>query len=60
LAAETWHPVRVTFKGKEVTVQIGETLAKGQNDIIRETKLAMNLLVFGPMAGFRDLKVTQD
>lgn len=60
LAPATWHPVRITFKGKEVTVQIAETVINGQSDIIRETKLAMNLLVFGPMAGFRDLKVTKD
>lgn len=60
LAAERWHPVRVTFKGSEITVQVDATALKGANDILRERKLALNFLVFGPMAGFRDLKVTQD
>ncbi len=59
LDAGQWYPVRITFKGREVTVQVNETTAKATHATFGEKKTAANFLVFGESAGFRNVKVAQ-
>jgi hypothetical protein len=60
LDSNQWYPVRITFKGTEATVQVNDVTAKGTHAVLGQPKTGMNLLVFGPTAGFRNVKVTRD
>lgn len=59
LAQDEWYPVRVTFKGEQATAQIGEVVVSGSHTVIGQPKAAMNLLVFGEKAAFRNVVVTR-
>jgi arylsulfatase A-like enzyme len=59
LDASRWYPVRITFKGNEVTAQVNDTVAKATHAVLGEKKTGMNFLVFGESAGFRNVKVAQ-
>ena len=59
LEANQWYPVRITFKGNEATAQVNDTVVKGTHAVLGEKKTAMNFLVFGESAGFRNVKVAQ-
>ncbi|OAI56546.1 hypothetical protein AYO49_00655 [Verrucomicrobiaceae bacterium SCGC AG-212-N21] len=52
-----WYPLRITFKGDEVTAQIGGVSVTGKHEIVRGAKEAMYLLVFDGDMGFRSLAV---
>lgn len=57
LLPDLWYPVRVTFKGDEVNVQVNDTIIKGTHALLGEEKKALNFLVFGNSAGFKNVKV---
>lgn len=59
LAAGEWYPVRLTFKGEEVTVQVNDQTFKGRHSCLGKDKSSLDLLVFGPTAGFRQVRVAQ-
>ncbi|MBB5035799.1 sulfatase family protein [Prosthecobacter dejongeii] len=57
LQPQTWYPVRITFHGSEVTVQVQETRITGTHPLLQEEKKALNFLVFGDRAGFKDIRL---
>ena len=59
LAASEWYPVRLTFKGDEVTIQVNDQTFKGRHPSIGKTKTSVDLLVFGASAGFRQARVAR-
>jgi arylsulfatase A-like enzyme len=59
LEADEWYPVRITFKGNEVTAQVNDVVVKGSHAVIGQEKTGMNLLVFGETAGFRNMVVAK-
>lgn len=59
LAAGQWYPVRLTFKGDEVTVQVNDQTFKGRHPSIGQAKTSVDLLVFGASAGFRLVRVAR-
>ena len=59
LAASEWYPVRLTFKGDEVTVQVNDQTFKGKHPSLGKDKTSLDLLVFGATAGFRNVRVAQ-
>ncbi len=59
LEPRQWYPVRITFHGGEATAQVGDTIIKGSHPLIGNEKVAMNMLVFGDSAGFRNVKVVK-
>jgi arylsulfatase A-like enzyme len=59
LAAGEWYPVRLTFKGDEVTIQVNDQTFKGSHPSIGKTKTSVDLLVFGASAGFRQARVAR-
>ena len=59
LAAGEWVPVRLTFKGDEVTVQVNDQTFKGKHPSLGKDKNSLDLLVFGATAGFRNVRVAQ-
>ena len=59
LAANEWYPVRLTFKGDEVTVQVNEQTFKGKHASLGKDKSSVDFLVFGDGAGFRNVRVSK-
>ena len=59
LAASQWYPVRLTFNGDEVTVQVNDQTFKGRHPSIGQAKTSVDLLVFGASAGFRLVRVAR-
>ena len=59
LAADEWYPVRLTFKGDEVTVQVNEQTFKGKHASLSKEKTSVDFLVFGDGAGFRNVRVSK-
>jgi len=59
LAAGEWYPVRLSFKGDEVTVQVNEQTFKGRHASLGKGKTSLDLLVFGDGAGFRNIRVAK-
>ena len=59
LAAGEWVPVRLTFKGDEVNVQVNDQTFKGKHPSLGKDKNSLDLLVFGATAGFRNVRVAQ-
>ena len=59
LEAGEWYPVRITFKGEQATVQVGEIVIKASHPVIAKEKRGMNMLVFGEAAGFRNVKAAK-
>jgi arylsulfatase A-like enzyme len=59
LAADEWYPVRLTFTGDEVTVQVNEQTFKGKHPSIGKDKTSLDFLVFGDGAGFRNVRVAK-
>jgi arylsulfatase A-like enzyme len=59
LAAGEWYPVRLTFKGDEVTVQVNDQTFKGKHPSLGKDKTSLDLLVFGASAGFRQVRIAQ-
>ncbi|MFZ9399898.1 MAG: sulfatase family protein [Opitutales bacterium] len=59
LAAGEWYPVRLTFKGDEVTIQVNDQTFKGRHPSIGKAKTSVDLLVFGASAGFRQVRVAR-
>jgi arylsulfatase A len=57
LDANQWYPVRITFHGNEATAQVNDVIVKGTHAVLGEPKTAMNFLVFGETAGFRNVKI---
>jgi arylsulfatase A-like enzyme len=54
-----WYPVRVTFKGNDATVQVNDVTMKGTHTVLGQPKTALNFLVFGETAGFRNVSVVR-
>jgi arylsulfatase A-like enzyme len=59
LDANRWYPVRISFSGNQLTAQINDATVKGSHDVIGKEKTAMNLLVFGESAGFKNVKIVR-
>ncbi|MFM9017321.1 MAG: hypothetical protein ACKOLZ_07425, partial [Verrucomicrobiota bacterium] len=59
LTAGEWLPVRLTFQGDEVTVQVNDQTFKGRHPSLGKHKTSIDLLVFGASAGFRNVKVAK-
>lgn len=59
LEANRWYPVRISFHGKETTVQVNDVTIKGSHPVLAEPKTGANFLVFGESAAFRNVKVAQ-
>ncbi|NBY37731.1 MAG: hypothetical protein EBQ59_09830 [Verrucomicrobia bacterium] len=59
LAAGEWYPVRLTFKGDEVTVQVNDQTFKGKHPSLGKDKTSLDFLVFGDSAGFRNVRVAK-
>lgn len=59
LAAGAWIPVRLTFKGDEVTVHVNDQTFKGKHPCLGKEKTSLDLLVFGATAGFRQVRVAR-
>ena len=59
LAAGEWVPVRLTFKGDEVTVQVNDQTLKGKHPSLGKDKTSLDFLVFGDGAGFRNVRVSK-
>jgi arylsulfatase A len=57
LAADEWYPVRLTFKGDEVSVQINDQTFKGKHPSLGKGKTSLDFLVFGDGAAFRNFRV---
>ena len=57
LAADEWYPIRLSFKGDEVTVQVNDQTFKGKHPSIGKDKTSLDFLVFGDGAGFRNVRV---
>lgn len=53
LKPEIWYPVRMTFKGEELVVEIAGQSARATHPVIGLRKAGLNFLVFGDSAGFR-------
>lgn len=54
-----WYPLRVTFKGHELTAQIAGVTAKGSHEVFGLPKGVFNLLAFEGEIGFRNLRVAK-
>jgi hypothetical protein len=59
LTKDRWYPVRLAFKGNALTVQVNETQARATHAIFAEQKTALNFLVFGDSAGFRNVRIVK-
>jgi arylsulfatase A len=59
LAANEWYPIRLTFKGDEVTVQVNDQTFKGKHPSLGKDKTSLDFLVFGDGAGFRNVRVSK-
>ena len=59
LAANEWYPIRLTFKGDELTVQVNDQTLKGKHPSLGKDKSSLDFLVFGDGAGFRNVRVTK-
>ena len=59
LAAGEWVPVRLTFTGDEVAVQVNDQTFKGKHPSLGKDKTSLDLLVFGATAGFRNVRVAR-
>ena len=59
LAAGAWVPVRLTFNGDEVSVQVNDQTFKGKHPSVGKDKTSLDLLVFGAPAGFRNVRIAQ-
>ena len=59
LAANEWYPVRLTFTGDEVSVQINDQTFKGKHPSLGKGKTSLDFLVFGDGAAFRNFRVAQ-
>jgi len=59
LAPDHWHPVRVTFRGTQATARVGGVVVTASQAILGQPKTAMNLLVFGERAVFRNVTVAR-
>ena len=59
LESDVWHPVRITFKDGTCTAQIEDVIIKASHPVLGLEKKAMNMLVFGETAGFRNVKAAK-
>jgi arylsulfatase A-like enzyme len=59
LAADEWYPIRLTFMGDEVTVQVNDQTFKGKHPSLGKAKTSLDFLVFGDGAAFRNFRVAQ-
>ena len=59
LAAGEWIPVRLTFKGDEVMVQVNDQTFKGKHPSLGKDKTSLDFLVFGDGAGFRKVRISK-
>jgi arylsulfatase A-like enzyme len=59
LAADEWYPVRLSFTGDEVTVQVNDQTFKGKHPSLAKDKTSVDFLVFGDGAGFRNVRVAK-
>ncbi|MGI9108645.1 MAG: sulfatase-like hydrolase/transferase [Opitutales bacterium] len=59
LAAGEWYPVRLSFKGDEVTVQVNDQTFKGKHPSLGKDKTSVDFLVFGNGAGFRNVRLSK-
>ena len=59
LEADEWYPVRLEFRGDEITVQVNDQTFKGRHPSFNHQKTSIDLLVFGDGAAFRNIRVTR-
>ncbi len=54
-----WIPVRLAFNGSNLTVQVNDKSVRATHAIFAQPKTALNFLVFGDRAGWRNLRVVR-
>ncbi len=59
LKRDQWYPVRIQFSGDSISVSINNVVLTGKHKILAEPKTALNFLVFGETAGFKNLTISQ-
>jgi len=59
LKPSIWYPVRITFKGNQATAQVQDTIITASHAILAEPKTALNFLVFGDSAAFKQVRAVQ-
>jgi hypothetical protein len=59
LAVDEWYPVRLTFNGDEVSIQINDQTFNGKHPSLGKSKTSLDFLVFGDGAAFRNFRVAQ-
>jgi len=52
-----WYPVRLVFQGNVLSVQVNDTQTHASHAIFANQKTALNFLVFGETAGFRNVRI---
>lgn len=52
-----WYPVRLSFVGNNLAVQVNDTQVRASHPIFGNPKTALNFLVFGDSAGFKNVAV---
>ncbi|MEY2598414.1 MAG: hypothetical protein RLZZ142_673 [Verrucomicrobiota bacterium] len=57
LDKDQWYPLRLTFDGERLGVQINQARFEGAHPVFAQPKTGLDFLVFGVSAGLRDFKV---
>lgn len=57
LQPELWYPIRISFRGDEITAEINGESVRAKHPVFDHPKTALNFLVFGDSIGFRQVKV---
>lgn len=59
LDSNRWYPLRISFTGNQVTAQFNDATVTATHDVMSKEKNAVNFLVFGESAGFRNVKIVK-
>ena len=54
---KTWLPVRACFRGNDLTVQVGDVIAKATSPLVAGPKTAFAFMAHGEDIGFRKVQV---
>lgn len=55
----TWYPVRIRWQGEQATVQVADASATATHASLGAGKAALNFLVFGGRAGFKEVRLVR-
>ncbi len=59
LKGEVWYPVRMSWNGDKLRVQVNDSVIEASHEILGVEKRALNFLVFEGAAGFREVSLVQ-